>query len=60
MTGLDGKSLTFALEKDCSDCFLELAIMCKVSYDSVGDEKTITDRIGRYLLYVTQLGSFVT
>jgi phospholipid-transporting ATPase len=27
----DGKSLTFALEKECSDVFLELAIMCKVS-----------------------------
>ncbi|UOH79359.1 hypothetical protein LQV05_000363 [Cryptococcus neoformans] len=26
---IDGKSLTFALEKDCSDVFLELAIMCK-------------------------------
>jgi phospholipid-transporting ATPase len=26
----DGKSLTFALEKECSDVFLELAIMCKV------------------------------
>jgi hypothetical protein len=23
--------LTFALEKECSDVFLELAIMCKVS-----------------------------
>ena len=26
---LDGKSLTFALEKDISKTFLELAIMCK-------------------------------
>ncbi|ORX35777.1 putative calcium transporting ATPase [Kockovaella imperatae] len=26
---IDGKSLTFALEKDCSEVFLELAIMCK-------------------------------
>ncbi|WRT66492.1 uncharacterized protein IL334_003451 [Kwoniella shivajii] len=26
---IDGKSLTFALEKDCADVFLELAIMCK-------------------------------
>lgn len=25
----DGKSLTFALEKECSDVFLELAVMCK-------------------------------
>jgi phospholipid-transporting ATPase len=30
----DGKSLTFALEKECSDIFLELAIMCKVSHSS--------------------------
>lgn len=27
---IDGKSLTFALEKEISDVFLELAIMCKV------------------------------
>lgn len=26
---IDGKSLTFALEKECSDVFLELAVMCK-------------------------------
>ena len=26
---IDGKSLTFALEKDVSKLFLELAIMCK-------------------------------
>lgn len=26
---IDGKSLTFALEKDISKLFLELAIMCK-------------------------------
>ncbi|WVQ80831.1 hypothetical protein IAT38_002938 [Cryptococcus sp. DSM 104549] len=26
---IDGKSLTYALEKECSDIFLELAIMCK-------------------------------
>lgn len=26
---IDGKSLTFALEKECSDIFLELAVMCK-------------------------------
>lgn len=28
---IDGRSLTYALEKECSDVFLELAIMCKVS-----------------------------
>lgn len=26
---IDGKSLTFALEKDLSGLFLELAVMCK-------------------------------
>ncbi|WVF71294.1 hypothetical protein IAT40_006097 [Kwoniella sp. CBS 6097] len=26
---IDGKSLTYALEKDCADVFLELAVMCK-------------------------------
>lgn len=26
---IDGKSLTFALEKECSDVLLELAVMCK-------------------------------
>lgn len=26
---IDGKSLTFALEKECSETFLELAVMCK-------------------------------
>ncbi|WVR06936.1 hypothetical protein IAU60_003972 [Kwoniella sp. DSM 27419] len=26
---IDGKSLTYALEKECSDVFLELAVMCK-------------------------------
>jgi phospholipid-transporting ATPase len=26
---IDGRSLTFAFEKECSDVFLELAIMCK-------------------------------
>ncbi|TYJ54546.1 hypothetical protein B9479_004773 [Cryptococcus floricola] len=26
---IDGKSLTYALEKECSEVFLELAIMCK-------------------------------
>jgi hypothetical protein len=28
---IDGKSLTFALEKDISKVFLELALMCRVS-----------------------------
>ncbi|KAK8864519.1 hypothetical protein IAR55_001769 [Kwoniella newhampshirensis] len=28
---IDGKSLTFALEKDCADVLLELAVMCKAS-----------------------------
>lgn len=27
---IDGKSLTFALEKECAMVFLEMAIMCKV------------------------------
>ncbi|RXK37094.1 phospholipid-transporting ATPase [Tremella mesenterica] len=26
---VDGKSLTYALERDCADVFLELAVMCK-------------------------------
>ncbi|WVO16102.1 hypothetical protein L204_103768 [Cryptococcus depauperatus] len=26
---IDGKSLTYALEKECADIFLELAVMCK-------------------------------
>ena len=26
---IDGKSLTFALERDCADVFLELSIICK-------------------------------
>lgn len=29
LTGVDGKSLTFALEKEVSKSFLELALLCK-------------------------------
>ena len=47
----DGKSLTFALEKDVSKLFLELAIMCKAviccKYLSVGYFFALTMPAGR-------------
>jgi phospholipid-transporting ATPase len=48
---IDGKSLTFALEKDVSKLFLELAIMCKAvmccKYSQLSIFLTLTIPAGR-------------